>query len=38
MLDASNPNNYEYTTKELEIHILGGMSTTKLERNVVIYN
>lgn len=31
MLDTSNPNNYEYTTKELEIHILGGMSTTKLE-------
>jgi len=31
MLDTSNPNNYEYTTKHLEIHILGGMKTTKLE-------
>jgi len=30
-LDISNPNNYEYTTKHLEIHILGGIKTTKLE-------
>ena len=31
MLDTSNPNNYEYTTKHLEIHILGGLKTNKLE-------
>lgn len=31
MLDTANPNNYEYTTKYLEIHILGGIKTTKLE-------
>lgn len=31
MLDTSNPNNYKYTTKHLEIHILGGMRTNKLE-------
>ena len=30
-LDTSNPNNYEYTTKHLEIHILGGLKTNKLE-------
>ncbi len=30
-LNTSNPNNYEYTTKYLEIHILGGIKTTKLE-------
>ncbi|MFY0604500.1 MAG: hypothetical protein JXQ93_11150 [Flavobacteriaceae bacterium] len=30
-LDTSNPNNYEYTTKYLEIHILGGVKTNKLE-------
>lgn len=30
-LDTSNPNNYEYTTKYLELHILGGIKTTKLE-------
>jgi len=30
-LDTSNPNNYEYTTKYLEVHILGGIKTTKLE-------
>lgn len=31
MLDTSNANNYEYTTKHLEIHILGGIKTSKLE-------
>ncbi|GAA3553871.1 hypothetical protein [Snuella lapsa] len=31
MLNTSNPNNYEYTTKHLEVHILGGIKTTKLE-------
>jgi len=31
MLDTSNPNNYQYTTKHLEIHILGGLKTNKLE-------
>lgn len=31
MLNTSNPNNYEYTTKHLEIHILGGIKTNKLE-------
>jgi len=31
MFNASNPNNYEYITKHLEIHILGGIKTTKLE-------
>jgi predicted transcriptional regulator len=31
MLDTSNPNNYEYTIKHLEIHILGGIKTNKLE-------
>lgn len=30
-LDATNPNNYRYNSKHLEIHILGGMKTTKLE-------
>jgi len=30
-LNTSNPNNYEYTTKHLEIHILGGIKTNKLE-------
>jgi hypothetical protein len=30
-LNVNNPNNYEYTTKYLEIHILGGIKTTKLE-------
>lgn len=30
-LNTSNPNNYEYSTKYLEIHILGGIKTTKLE-------
>jgi len=31
MLDTSNPNNYNYNTKHLEIHILGGLKTNKLE-------
>jgi len=31
MLDTINPNNYEYTTKHLEIHILGGLKTNKLD-------
>lgn len=31
MLDITNPNNYEYTTKHLEIHIFGGLKTNKLE-------
>lgn len=30
-LDTSNPNNYKYETRYLEIHILGGMRTNKLE-------
>tara|TARA_B110001450_G_C17665876_1_gene499470 strand:- start:2871 stop:4397 length:1527 start_codon:yes stop_codon:yes gene_type:complete len=30
-LDTSNPNNYEYTTKHLELHILGGIKTNKLD-------
>ena len=30
-LNTSNPNNYEYITKYLEIHILGGLKTNKLE-------
>lgn len=31
MFDTTNPNNYSYQTKELEIHILGGLKLTKLE-------
>jgi len=31
MLDTTNPNNYKYETEKLEIHILGGMRTNKLE-------
>jgi predicted transcriptional regulator len=31
MLDTSNSNNYKYITKHLEIHILGGIRTNKLE-------
>ncbi len=31
MLNTSNPNNYEYITKHLELHILGGIKTNKLE-------
>jgi hypothetical protein len=30
-LDTSNSNNYEYITKHLELHILGGIKTNKLE-------
>jgi hypothetical protein len=30
-LDTSNPNNYSYVTKSLEIHVLGGTKTNKLE-------
>jgi predicted transcriptional regulator len=30
-LDTSNSYNYNYTTKSLEIHILGGIKTNKLE-------
>ena len=30
-LDTTNPHNYEYKTKHLEIHILGGLKTNKLE-------
>lgn len=30
-LNTSNPNNYEYITKHLELHILGGIKTNKLE-------
>jgi hypothetical protein len=31
MLETSNPNNYRYETKHLDIHILGGLKTNKLE-------
>lgn len=31
MLDTTSPNNYKYETKHLEIHILGGMKTNRLE-------
>jgi len=31
ILNTSNPNNYEYTTNYLEIHILGGIKLNKLE-------
>ncbi len=30
-LDTSSPNNYQYTTRHLEIHVLGGIKTNKLE-------
>ena len=30
-LDTSNPYNYKYVTKRLEIHVLGGIKTNKLE-------
>ena len=30
-LNTSNPHNYEFITRHLEIHILGGIKTTKLE-------
>lgn len=31
VLNTSNPNNYGYTTKHLEIHVLGGIKTNKME-------
>ncbi len=31
ILNTTNPNNYEYTTKHLEIHVLGGIKLNKLE-------
>ncbi len=31
MFNTTNPNNYEYITKHLELHILGGIKTNKLE-------
>ena len=31
MLDTTNSNSYEYITKHLELHILGGIKTNKLE-------
>ncbi len=30
-LDTANPNNYQYVTKHLEIHVLGGLKLNKLE-------
>ena len=30
-LNTTNPNNYQYQTKYLEIHILGGIKLNKLE-------
>ena len=30
-LDTTNSNSYEYITKHLELHILGGIKTNKLE-------
>ena len=30
-LNTTNPNNYQYKTKHLKIHILGGLKTGKLE-------
>ena len=30
-LDTTNPNNYTYLTKHLEIHVLGGIKVNKLE-------
>jgi len=32
MLDTTNPHNYSYITKHLEIHILGGVKFNNLER------
>ncbi len=37
MLNTTNPNNYEYTTKYLEIHILGGIKLNKLESLRITY-
>ncbi len=31
ILNTENPNNYAYTTKHLEVHVLGGLKITKLE-------
>ena len=31
MLNTTNPNNYSYITKHLEIHVLGGIKLNKLE-------
>jgi len=31
-LNTTNPHNYSYTTKDLEIHVLGGIKFTNLER------
>ena len=31
MLDTTNPHNYAYRTDHLEVHVLGGMKTNKLE-------
>ncbi len=31
MLDTNNPNNYEYVTNHLEIHVLGGIKLNKLD-------
>ncbi|MBJ6369862.1 hypothetical protein [Snuella sedimenti] len=31
MLDTQNPNNYCYKTKDIELHILGGLQLNKLE-------
>jgi predicted transcriptional regulator len=31
MLNTSNPNNYQYQTKHLELHILGGIKLNKIE-------
>ncbi|WP_211344312.1 hypothetical protein [Flavivirga rizhaonensis] len=31
MLDAQNPNNYLYKTKDIELHILGGLQINRLE-------
>ena len=31
MLNTTNPNNYDFKTKHLEIHILGGLKLNKLE-------
>ncbi len=31
MLNTTNPNNYQYKTQYLKIHILGGLKTNKLE-------
>ncbi|GGX16322.1 hypothetical protein [Aquimarina muelleri] len=30
-LDTSNPNNYSYVTKDIEVHVLGGLQLNKLE-------